>query len=734
MLAEEKDNLQPAEGTEENIEKKAENTTRQQEIAEGKNKEEPKIEEVVSEEEKALATTEEKETTEPLEAQEEDTNEKVKAETPVSKTESHTSPEETLGTETIVPHEEITPSPSVAKKETSELATSETTTAKVSEETEEKALNEIEESNAEDAEDEANQDRHNIPLLDYHSMTMEQLVTELTKLVKNEKIQAIKNHVDAIKNEFDLKFQELLEQKKEDFLNEGGNEIDFRYVSPVKTNFNEVYNDYREKRNQYYKNLERSLQTNLANRLDIIEELKGLINVEENINTTYKHFKELQDRWRNAGPIPRMHYNDVWRTYHHHVEIFYDFLDLNRDLRDLDFKRNLEEKEKIIARAVELADETDVGKAFRELQGLHKIWKEEIGPVDREHREEIWKKFSAATKVIHDKRQEYFKNLDSIYEQNLENKKEIINSIEEIAKNPPGSHGQWQKQIREVEQLRDTFFKAGKVPHKVNEQTWSAFKEAVRNFNRSKNAFYKDLKKEQHLNYEKKLELVKLAESLKDSEDWSETTPVMKKIQNDWKKIGHVPRKFSDKIWDDFKNACNHYFDRLHALRNEANKEEVEAFEKKKQFLDDLREYELTGDKDKDLTSIQNYISEWKSIGRVPYNKRNIEGRFNKILDALFRKLDVNKNQAELIKYGNKLEQLANSENDDRLITNEKIFIRRKIDELKGEIRQLENNLQFFSNASENNPLVQEVVKNIDKHKQDLELWKEKLKQLRALG
>ena len=593
-------------------------------------------------------------------------------------------------------------------------------------------LNEINESNAEDAEDDGHKDRHVIPLLDYHSLSMEKLVDEIEKLVKNEKIQAIKNHVDEIKQEFDLKFQELLEQKKDDFIENGGNEIDFKYSSPLKTKFNTIYSEYRDKRNQHYKSLEQNLKMNLKVRLEIIDELKGLINIEENINDTYKHFKELQERWRNAGPIPRMDYNNVWKTYHHHVEIFYDFLDLNRDLRDLDFKHNLQEKEKIVAQAEKLNDEPDLNKAFRELQILHKIWKEDIGPVGREFRDEIWNRFSEATKVIHQKRQDYFKNIDQVYENNLIVKHNIINEIKEISLRKVTSHGTWQKHIKEVESLREKFFKAGKVPYKENETTWTLFKEAVRLFNKSKNKFYKDLKKEQHINLEKKMELVKLAESYKDNDDWDTTTPLMKKIQEDWKKIGHVPRKNSDKIWNEFKSACNHYFDKLHARRNKENEGELEAFEKKKEFLDSLKSFVLSNDTAKDLEQVKEYISEWKSIGRVPFNKKNIESKFNKILDALFKKMNLDSQQAELIKYGNKLEQLSNSDND-RLIDNERVFIRRKIDEVKSEIRQLENNLQFF-NASKNNPIVKEVVNNINEHKKSLDLWKAKLKELKSLN
>ena len=462
-------------------------------------------------------------------------------------------------------------------------------------------IEEIEESNAEDAEDEHNEKRHHIPILDYHSMSIENLVGELQRLVKNEKIQAISKHVSSIKYEFDQKFQEFLEHKKEEFIANGGNEIDFRYNSVTKRQFNEVYSEFREKRDQYYKNLEQSLKDNLKKRLDIIEQLKGLVNVEEDINTTYKNFKELQESWRNAGPIPRNNYNDVWRTYHHHMEIFYDFLHLNRELRDLDFKHNLEEKQKLVERAEALANEPDLGKAFRELQTLHKIWKEDIGPVAKEQREEIWERFSAATKVMHQRRQDHYQEMEKVYEKNLEKKQEIIASITEVSENVSNNHKALQTQIKQIAALREAFFKAGKVPQKVNEQTWSAFKEAVRKFNRNKNAFYKNQKKEQHENLEKKRALLGLALALKDSDDWEMATPEMKRIQSEWKRIGHVPRKYSDKIWNEFKDACNHYFNRLHAEKNEAHKEEFENFEKKSACLNRLKAFQLSGNTEKDL-------------------------------------------------------------------------------------------------------------------------------------
>jgi Domain of Unknown Function (DUF349) len=593
-------------------------------------------------------------------------------------------------------------------------------------------VEEIEASNAEDAEDESNAERHEVEEKDYHAMSLQDLATELNRLLKHHKIQTISKHVNEIKAEFNAKFSELLEEKKEEFINEGGNEIDFYYTNDTKKLFNALYKDYKQSISAYYKEREQNLKQNLENRLAIIEEIKGLLNVEENINSTYKHFKDLQEKWRNAGPIPRDKYNNAWNTYHHHVERFYDFLHLNNDLRDMDFKHNYEQKLKIIERAEELAKDDNINRTFRELQVLHKMWKEELGPVGKEHREEVWERFSNATKAIHDKRQAYYADLDKAYEKNLEKKEEIISKIATIAEDNVSSHGEWQKKIKEVEVLREAFFNAGKVPLKVNEATWAKFKDAVRTFNRGKNKFYKELKKDQYQNLQKKKELIKIAEANKDSDDFAAVTPLMKKIQGDWKKIGHVPRRDSDKIWKQFKGACNHYFDRMHAQRKADNQHLYDAFDKKKKLLDDLKAMQLTEDPKADIKVLQAKIAEWKEIGYVPQNKRFIDGKFYKAIDEAFDKLKMDRAKLEMVKFESKLENLANPD-DTRLLDNEQNFIRKKIGEVQAEITQLENNLQFFSNVDSDNPLVKDVHKNIANHKKQLETWKAKLAKIRGM-
>jgi len=360
------------------------------------------------------------------------------------------------------------------------------------------------------------------------------------------------------------------------------------------------------------------------------------------------------------------------------------------------------------------------------------MWKEDLGPVGKEYREPIWEKFSALTKQIHENRQNHFKELDKVYEVNLENKREIIKKITQVSAEHPKNHSGWQQKIKEIEALREDFFKAGKVPSNVNEQTWSEFKTAVRDFNRNKNGFYKGLKKEQFDNLNKKMELIQIAEDNKDSDDLSVTTPLMKKIQSDWKKIGHVPRKDSDRIWKRFKAACNSYFDRLHAERNETNKEEEASLEKKQAHIETLKELKFSGEPTEDLKAIKENIAVWKTLGRVPFRKKNIESEYNKVLDGLFQQLNMSRKETELIKYENKLSALSNH-TDDRALRNEQSFIRKKIDEVNGEIRQLENNLQFFKNAKDDNPMVLDVRKNIQKHRETLEVWKAKLIKIKQL-
>ena len=564
----------------------------------------------------------------------------------------------------------------------------------------------------------------------FESLSLEDLVNKFESLLENENSQNVRNNINKIKNSFNAAFAILIAEKKDAFLADGGNVIDFNFTSPLKKKFNDLSKSFRERQQSFQKNRAQQLNQNLEIRLQIIEEIKGLINVEGDINSSYNTFKSLQERWRNTGQIPSTENNNTWNNYRHHVEIFYGFLHLNRDLRDLDYKHNLEQKQKIIQSTEELATETDLNRAFRELQALHKIWKEELGPVAKEFKDELWERFSAATKVINDKRQDYYGQLEETFNDNLVIKNDIIDKIKAISEKTSLVHKEWQANIKEIEALRDAFFKAGKVPSKQNEKTWTAFKDAVRIFNKNKNTYYKTLKKDQSENYRKKLELVEIAEQNKDSLDLETTLALMKDIQNRWKSIGHIPRKDSDKLWKRFRGACNLFFDRYHEQKNNGSEEEIKSFEDKTSLLETLNSFIPSEDKDTNLDSLNQFSSQWKKIGNVTKSKRFIDGKFFKSLDGFYSKIGLDKEALENLKYSLKLETISK---DPSLFNNEVIFIRKKIDEIKSEINQLENNLQFFSNVDDDNPLVKEVHKNISKHKEALKVWELKYSKIKKL-
>lgn len=587
------------------------------------------------------------------------------------------------------------------------------------------AVNEIEATVAKDAENDAERSVE-LPKVDYSSFTIEQLVGALEKLLKNNPIQAIKNELEVIKSNFNKKFGILLAEKKATFLDAGGNSIDFQFSSPVKQQYNNLLSDYKKQRDAFYKNLEQQLNENLEKRLAIIEQLKQLI-TEADIKTMYKSFKELQDKWKIIGPVPRTTYNDTWKIYHHHVERFYDLLHLSNDFRDLDFKHNLEEKLKIITIAEQLAEETDVNKAFKELQNLHKAWKEDLGPVPKEKREEVWERFSSATKKIHDRRHDYFREMRSKYDEIIEKKLIIVSAVGTFDTSKNQSHKDWQNSIKEIEALRQQYFSVGKLPYAKSEEIWQKFKAATKNFNSAKNNFYKQEKNIQQENLKKKIAMIEIAESLKDSEDWKMATDTMKKVQLDWKKIGHVPRKFSDEIWKRFKAACNHYFDRYHNQQNTINKEQQEVVEAKKAFLDELRNVEKPTKE-----TVMKAIESWNALGRLPRNMRHLEGKFNKEIEKLLVDLSIDKKEVTMLKFTGVIAAYL-ADGDSRKLDSEQLFVRKRIDEIVKEIQQLENNLGFFSNAKVDNPLVKNVHKQIDDFKSELDIWKTKLDYLKKL-
>lgn len=667
-------------------------------------------------------------------------NEEEKVSTEVESTENtdekiEDGTEEIPKAEAIEPESEAetTPKP---EEESKELKSETNSEEKVEAESSDSEMSD-EDLEKEDTEEEVESDEeeheHKVDeeliLPDYDHFSPEKLIEDAERLLKGEAIHKIKGHFDLIRKNLLDHVNDERKEKLAEFLEGGGVEMDFEFIQPLRQKFKSIYGEYRNKRQAYYQELEDKLQNNLKVKLEIIEKIKEIVQKDESIGDTFKEFNNLQQDWRNTGPVPRNESNDLWKTYHHHVENFYEFIKINKELRDLDFKKNQQSKNELIGKVEALAEENDIKKAFTILQDLHKKWKR-VGPVEREDREPMWERFSAATKKLHDKREEYYEGLKAQNEELLEEKRVLVNKIAEFPFQNIKSHGKWQDAIKAVETIRQEFRKIGRISHPENDKIWDEFREVLRDFNGHKNNFYKELKKDQQNNLNKKKALLDKAISLKESTDWKNTTNELKRIQADWKKIGHVPRSESDKIWKQFREACNSFFNSLTDHNTNQDKALEVNFESKSVLLEKLKGFKPEGNQKKDVSSLSTMINEWKGLGRVPRDKAKIESDFNKVLDDQFKAIDLDKKEAQRIRFENKISSLRGDKGDDRQLVKEKDFLRKKMDEAKKDLNTLETNMAFFSSSSANSPFMKEAHKNIKNQQLVIDDLQEKIKML----
>lgn len=556
---------------------------------------------------------------------------------------------------------------------------------------------------------------------DYNSFGFDVLIDEAKNLLNKYPVNQVRNHIEQIKEVFRQKIENDENQKKEAFLADGGNVLDFRYENSYRSKFSLVYNDYKNQLSIYHKENEKQEKENLVERLAIVDELKALYTEQNESNTQmFKSFRDLKTRWHNAGRIPASNAENVFKNYFFHLDNFYKYLDMNKELQALDYQHNLEVRYSIIKRAEELVEEENVQKALNELQYLHRLWKEEAVPVIEEKREETWQQFKAITNKIHDRKSVLNERLKKEQIANYEKKIENINRIKEISEAAAKkSHSEWQKAIKDINDLRDAFLTIGRVPKDKNNKTWDAFKEATREFNHIKNDFYKTLKNDQQDNLKKKLALLEIAKEHKDSRDWNNSVKVIKKIQNDWKNIGHVPRKNSDKIWKEFKDTCNQFFDRYKNRQNEYNEEFEQNLVEKTELLKEFKEILIPENKEEALSLLTNFNAKWNKIGKLPNNKAEINQEYSKLYNEKLKSLKLSQNQIQDYKLQAFVDQIV-ANRDNRLLDDEIRKTKKVIEDLEKEINQLDNNVSFFANANANSPLLKDVYKQIDEKRTKL--------------
>lgn len=504
-----------------------------------------------------------------------------------------------------------------------------------------------------------------------------------------------------------------VEDKKHEYTDAGNTPETFSYEHPAQARFSALVNIFREKHDTYQKGQEEEQKKNLEHRQNIIERLKNLYTNSEPGTNLFKSIREIKEDWSHAGQVAKSEFKILNNNYFHHLNQFYQMLDLNKEFLEQEYSHNLEKRQHIIERAKQLEHEPVIQKALNELQYLHKLWKEEAEPVAEEFREKTWEEFKEISNKIHERKSELSAAIETEQNENLEKKNQIIAEIKKLSKpsdNP--NHSYWQNSIKRVEELRSEFLKTGSVPRKLSNQNWNDFKTTLRAFNTTKNTYYKSLKGSQQSNLEEKLKLIQTAKDNQNNEEWDIAVPLFKKLQEDWKKIGHVPKSMTNKIWDEFRDACNAFFNNYRDKSNASTDNWKENYKQKKSILEDLK---TVSNEEGSIERIEAIKTAWNNIGKVPRDKISINTEFNK---TLREKLKLNKiNELELKEEGLSENQL----------TDKARKIKNQVSDLEAEIVKLENNLAFFKNPSRENPLLRETFESIDGKKAHLETLKQNL-------
>ena len=495
-----------------------------------------------------------------------------------------------------------------------------------------------------------------------------------------------------------------------------GAEVSENPFNEIERGFKELYNRYKKERAEYNRHLEKERENNLVLKEAVIEDLKALLEKQEDVNATFPAFREIQNRWRAIGPVPVQSYRNLNETYQLYVEQFYDMVKINRELRDLDFKKNLEVKEKFCEMAEKLAENDNIVEAFKELQKLHEQWKE-YGPVAKQYREDIWNRFKAATAVINRKYQTFFEGLKEQQAENLVEKTKLCEQVEAIAEKEITSSNEWNSLSKEIEDIQKQWRQIGFATKKENQRIYDRFRAACDKFFNRKRDFYNTYKESMNENLKKKLSLCEAAEALKTSTEWKKATDQFISLQKQWKEIGAVPRKKSEQLWKRFRAACDEFFNE----RDRNVKPENDFYgnlKAKQRLIDEINAYEPSSDEDENMEAMTSFMERWQGIGFVPFKEKDNIARLYK--DAMKAKFpDVSPARARRAKY-------ASSPKSER----ERLV--QKYMKKEQDIVTYENNIGFFAMSKNSEPLIRQMQERIDAAKKELMEIGEQIKALDA--
>lgn len=564
---------------------------------------------------------------------------------------------------------------------------------------------------------------------DLEGLNKLQLVEMLDELVQDPDVQKIKDKVAAIRLHFNKLNKEDMDNELSQFLQGGGEAESFQHVEdPIEQRFNAVFGIFKANRAKQNEDMEKQKVENLAKKQAILDELKEIIASDDSLKKTYDDFRALQDRWKEIGPVPPAENSNLWNNYHFLVEKFFDKVRIGRELRDLDMKKNLDAKIELCEKAEELLDEKSITKAFKSLQKLHEEWKE-VGPVPQDKKDEIWERFKAATDKINAIRREHYAKIEEEQSTNLEAKKALCEKAEELLAEDYTSVNAWQKKSTELSEIFGVWKTVGPASKKDNEEIWQRFRGSMDAFFAKKKEFFSSLKDRQTENLERKTQLCIEAEALMESTDWKNATEQMKKLQEEWKTIGPVPKRHTDKIWKRFRAACDTFFNRKNEHFSGRRTEEEANLAAKKALLEEIKAFEVGPNRNENMDAIKAFQKRWIEIGYVPMKHKDaINKEYRELIDGLFDTMRKNQNEASTNEYREMMDTWKDDPNANDRVRRERNTLQTRIQRLRDEIAAMENNIGFFSNSKNSELMRAEYEKKINKAKEDLKVLEAKLK------
>ncbi len=558
--------------------------------------------------------------------------------------------------------------------------------------------------------------------------TKQEIIDKIKTLASSETVPS-REEIESLKSTFYRIHLAEREAEQKAYLEAGGDPSAYK-VAPSEDEmiFKAELSLIKEKRAKLLQEQEKERQENLKQKLAIIESIKAIATSPDEANKSYAQFKELQTKWKEINNVPADKVNELWRTYQLYTEQFYDLLKLNHEAREYDFKKNLELKTKLCEAAEKLSEEKDVVSAFHQLQELHQQYRE-IGPVAKENREQIWTRFKNASTVINKRHQQHFEELRGKEEENLVKKTNLCEKVEAINAKKIQTINEWEKTTEEVTNIQKEWKTIGFTPQKMNVKIFERFREACNTFFQSKTTFFKELKASFAENIEKKKALIEKAKNLADSTEWKSTSDKLIALQKEWKKVGFVPQKVSDKLWEEFVQHCNKFFDARKAANGDNHSEEHTNLEQKENILKELKSFIETKAEDAS-EKIHQLIKEYNQTGHVPYKEKDrLYAQFKELTDQLKKELNISVNRKRLDDFKNNLKNVVS--NGENALYNERNKLFRAYERMKQELQTYENNLGFLSAASKKgNSLISNFTQKTEKLKEEMQLLKEKIKEI----